>query len=663
MKNSQPSVIQRAACLLVMLSVPFLTWGSRAYHRPRLVMQPDGTMLTVVKQGTASYSYSATADGVPLLLINNKWYMARPTLNGSLESTGMAAKEAFRRSAGEQQMALALKALMQERLSMSVGQQRYGVGSKADASVKGRGEERIPILLVAFSDIDFAKENDKSFYMHYFNEEGFHEQGFQGSVRDYFVVQSDGQFLPKYDVLGMVQLNRPRAYYGENVRGSDVRDRQMMVEALQAAIDSGIDFSSYEDETGNIPFVGMVYAGVGEQASSVEDAVWAKYHGTLYARCGNRLFVSALCTSELAEYDTDQPQTDGIGTFCHEFSHAMGLPDMYNTNGLSDIFGLDYWDIMDFGQYWADGKLPVGYSAYERAFMGWMEIPVLATEKQYVEITPLHTQEKGRAVKIVNPSSAQEKEYFILENRQPSAWFPERFGSGLMVYHIDYEPLLWQRNTLNNDGQHPCISIVPADGILTSAFEATDFDSYRGDFFPGLEEVADIDLGSAPPYGVFYPPMEGYRLSQIRTEKNGNVSFSFMAQGRLSVPENLTYSLLGDSAIQVRWNVVPDAEAYVVSLTEEWMKSDTVKKEHYEFTRPSNQEFTLCLTAIAEDFVDSPPVTLQIKMGNVGIQATKAPQKRQTKAYSLQGYRVVDARKGTENRGLYIIPESKLKKN
>lgn len=62
------------------------------------------------------------------------------------------------------------------------------------------------------------------------------------------------------------------------------------------------------------------------------------------------------------------PKVEGIGTFCHEFSHCLGLPDFYDTN-YNGHFGMASWSLMDSGSYNDDGYTPIGYSAYEKEFM------------------------------------------------------------------------------------------------------------------------------------------------------------------------------------------------------------------------------------------------------------------------------------------------------
>lgn len=124
---------------------------------------------------------------------------------------------------------------------------------------------------------------------------------------------------------------------------------------------------------------------------------------------------------------TTEAQLEGIGVFCHELGHALGLPDWYCTNKKykeDDAFGK--WSIMDVGCYEGNSWAPVGYTAYERSFMGWQDIPTLQ-EKTLMQLT--NPQGDKPAILIANPND--NKEYFILETRQPSTWYPNYQGTGL----------------------------------------------------------------------------------------------------------------------------------------------------------------------------------------------------------------------------------------
>ena len=97
------------------------------------------------------------------------------------------------------------------------------------------------------------------------------------------------------------------------------------------------------------------------------------------------------------------------------------------------------WDLMDYGNYNGDGYLPPGYSAHERWLMGWL-IPIVLDETTTITDMPALAEE-GRAYLIRNDGC--ENEYYIVENRQPMGWDAGLPSSGILVFHIEFEPSIW----------------------------------------------------------------------------------------------------------------------------------------------------------------------------------------------------------------------------
>jgi len=148
---------------------------------------------------------------------------------------------------------------------------------------------------------------------------------------------------------------------------------------------------------------------------------------------------------------------DGIGSFCHEFSHCLGFPDLYDTVG--SAFGMDSWSILDYGCYNGDGFTPSGYTSYERMEAGWLD-PIELTE--YTSVSGMKALTDGGEAYIIY-NDACENEYYLLENRQQTGWDAELPGSGLLILHVDYDEGTWASNTVNNDSGHQRCSIFHAD--------------------------------------------------------------------------------------------------------------------------------------------------------------------------------------------------------
>jgi hypothetical protein len=152
------------------------------------------------------------------------------------------------------------------------------------------------------------------------------------------------------------------------------------------------------------------------------------------------------CSSELTIDYYNNNVIDGIGTICHEFSHCLGFPDMYDYTQKN--FGMGDWDLMDRGCYNGDGCgfVPAGYSSYEKWCAGWLEPIELKDED--VEVTDLKPlSQGGDAYVIYNDKNPDE--FYLLENRQNVNWDAELPGKGLLVLHADYDPEIWEWNVVN----------------------------------------------------------------------------------------------------------------------------------------------------------------------------------------------------------------------
>jgi len=408
------------------------------------------------------------------------------------------------------------------------------------------GEKKGLIILVQFSDTKFEAEHNNAFYQRVANEKGFtSEDGFVGSVADYFRDQSLGQFELTFDVVGPVTLNKQASYYGANdTTNYDEKAHYMVIEACQA-VASQVDFSKYDwNNDGEAEEVFVLYAGLGEANGGEEDTVWPHMWYISYSDYrqpltfnGTRVDCYA-CSSELAVGGNeffDTTQVDGIGTFCHEFSHCLGFPDVYDTSG-NDNFGMSTWSLMDYGSYNNDGFTPSGYTAYERWVAGWIT-PVELTED--TEVSALKAVKDGGSAYIAY-NDANHDEVIMWENRPQKDWDAEQYGSGLLIYHIDYDEEAWYMNEVNNDADRQRITIYPADNDASmyeiETYEGEDYysfdeESLKGDPFPykNVNKFGAMANIKASWYNNTTAGNKavGFSLTNITKDSEGLIGFKF----------------------------------------------------------------------------------------------------------------------------------------
>lgn len=334
---------------------------------------------------------------------------------------------------------------------------RRAVRRKANVTNIFRGTKKGLIILAQFTDSKFQSGHDRALYNKIANAENYTDNGFKGSVKDYFKAQSAGQFELDFDVVGICQLKNPCSYYGGNdaYTGDDLHAGEMVAEACQWAATQGVDFSKYDwDGDGEVDQVFVLYAGKGEADGGAVSTIWPHEFALSASDYGKSLSFNGVtvdtyaCSAEL----NDRDQLDGIGTFCHEFSHCMGFPDLYDT-GYSGWFGMGDYDLMSAGNYNGDSKCPAGYSAYEKHKCGWLTYQDVTNIEEDLNVTGLKAISEGGSAYVVK-NKAHEDEYYIIENRQNTGWDAYLPSEGVMITHVDYDANIWWNNMPNTKGNY-----------------------------------------------------------------------------------------------------------------------------------------------------------------------------------------------------------------
>ena len=545
--------LKKVLLMLLLLLCTVSLWAVPARRISITVEQPDGTQLVLTMRGDEHFHYLVTSDGVPVVKREGAYYYALMEADG-MESSGVLAHEAGVRTDEEK----AFLANLPDRDAASVGRaaqararRRAATAAEQPSEVPTRGKVYVPILLVQYADVKFA--NSKVAFEKRANGENYKDEGGYGSIREYFVDQSDGLFTPQFDVIGPVTLDKKMEYYGANDRnGFDLRPREMVEEACRKAYGmGGVDFTRYDNNgDGHVDILYVIYAGYGEASypDMLEHTIWPhQWNLEAPLNLGGVAVNRYACNNELDGYKGTT--LDGIGTFCHEFSHCLGLPDFYDTSASPSGFGLKSWSLMDYGCYNNNGHTPCGYTGYEKDYLGWKDLIVL-NEPSDIVLKPL--SEGGSAYKIVN--DANPDEYYVLENHKKSKWDSYVPGEGMLVLHVDYSAQAWYENTLNNDPTHQRMTIIPADNMLTK-------ETQGGDVFPGSSKNTSLTSKSRPSARVYTGGFMGKDITHI-TQRGGDVLFSFMKDS----PVLHEASDITPTGFSVSWDQVDGVREYEVRL-------------------------------------------------------------------------------------------------
>lgn len=394
------------------------------------------------------------------------------------------------------------------------------------------------LILANFTDVQFRAENDRDGFDSLANALNYTYQDATGSAREYFRKQSNGLYVPVFDVVGPVNLPREMAFYGKNdSQGLDANTGDFVMDAVAQADKQGVDFTLYDNnKDGYIDFVYIIYAGYSEADKHIANAIWPHnwdMMSNFYYGCTTQSYYYYNSENDfrLPKYDglmlndyacsaclRPDDTRSGIGTFAHEFGHVLGLPDYYPPTDSYYSQMLPYtpgaWSIMGYGCYNNNGRTPCNYSAFDKYFLGWLT-PSLPYHGEEIVL-----EADGKSAYMITrdgelpPAGAETADtVYYIENRQYNGWDTYLPGHGLLIWQVVYNHDDWYNNTPNN-GQTVGYTLLTASGdtpYTTQTFGA----AKEGIPFPGTETVQTVTL------------FNRYELRHIQ-EQNGIVSFRFI---------------------------------------------------------------------------------------------------------------------------------------
>ncbi len=516
--------------IILSIAIAFMgftsAFAAKAHPKPITVVQNDGTELTIYLHGDEHLSWYSTVDGALLVPVGNSYYIAQVEPDGSLKATPQLAHNVENRGTTEKQV-IALQD--KEKFFNAADNELQTLAKSLNTDIStsrcyfphtgnGANSPKVAVLLVQFPDCKFKSEDPETAFNYFLNSESgdevptaltnYYKGNNRGSVKQYFTDMSCGAYTPKFEIKGVVTVSKSYTYYGQDLSETDkdIYCTEMVQEACKLAkSELGVNFSDYDlNHDGKADLVYIIYAGLGQNNGGDANTLWAKTVVPTSTTGGvsigdNEYIYSYGINSELNS--TPEGETgyyiSGIGVFCHEFSHCMGIPDLYPYSSAAylDNQEPEYWDLMDAGEYYANGYRPSPYSPWELDIMEWnSEIEILDNTPKQITLQPYHQERK--AYKIEAPDG----QYLLLQNIQKSNWWVGYPYHGLLIQRIDYKrPNVGLDHKMNQIPGSPEVTVLPADGIIPNGYLAnTDeersqyIQSHYGDPFPGSQKVTQL---------------------------------------------------------------------------------------------------------------------------------------------------------------------------
>lgn len=429
------------------------------------------------------------------------------------------------------------------------------------------------IILAEFADTRFKYSQED--FIKLLTQPGYNINGADGSAMDYFNDQFKGKFKFAFDISEIVHLSHDCAYYGSNLPdGSDKAAAEMIVEACTLA-DNTVDFSKYDDDgDGEVDNVFVFFSGADEAEGAGTEKIWS--HAWYVSLDGHNIRLDGkkidryACTAELSILNGNK--LAGIGTFCHEFSHTLGLDDYYDTDyegsgGLSKaLWGST--SLMDAGNTNNKGKTPPNYNAIDREMSGISSAETLKPGRYTLE--PIDVN--GRYLRI---DTERKGEYFLIECRFQHNWDTYSGGRGMLVYHIDksdantgYSEIYgkdlkawerWTMNEINCRPDHQCADLIEAESAATDISRI---------FFPSpLSSPDEFTPESGPAFRSWSNTASPLSITDIRISENG-VTFTVTESDSKPSQIKITRKEIYQDAIILCWEMPDTYTETTVSVKE-----------------------------------------------------------------------------------------------
>lgn len=491
---------------------------------PVTVIQTNGKPITIVGKGNMTNSWTETTDGYTIIPVNGNYQYAQK-INGELQPTGVFANDISTRSMVEMNYVASL----QRSIKPDFDPLKSSILNQVNAQLSNKtyptsGNLKILAILIDYPDLQsqFVKSSFDSLLMANNYRNG------DGSFKTFYHTASNGNVTIDVDVMGWYRAANNYRYYGRD--SGYARAADLAREAVNAADAAGANFANYDnDNDGDVDGILVVHAGPGAEQGSRTQYIWSHRWvmagGNLGAVTLDGKFINDYMMNPETRISGASQNLVGIGVFCHEFGHNLGLPDLYDTDPSNgDSEGIGNWCLMAGGGWLGGEHRPVNFSAWCKVENGW------DTPKTRMIGTSMSDSLSAASTthnEIIQINTSVASEYFLIENRQKTGLDRELPGTGLAIWHINTTKTNAFGNSVNADENLKGVDLEEADGNNDLDNEVNRGDG--GDLFPGNSNNNTFDDNTIPNARTYNLATTGLQIRNI-TETNSKVFFDLGPQ-------------------------------------------------------------------------------------------------------------------------------------
>lgn len=506
--------MKRVILLVFLICSTLALFASPVRNGRVLLTQPDGSSFYALISGDEFLKIKTTEAGEAIIQGEDGWWCyAKYDVDGNKFSSGCHVGDRSQESAAAQSRNIPYHTLTRRALEKRRSAELFHIQHDGrQRSMKAQSDQKNKaglIILAQFSGTNEKFTYRKEDFVKMLTQKGYSVNGATGSAKEYFDDQFNGMYDFSFDVTDIVTVSKSRSYYGSNTSsGDDAYPHKMVIEACKL-VDGSIDFKKYDQDGDQVvDNVFVFFAGLDEAAGASDDHIWS-HAWYIYGGARENLFLDGVridryaCTSELDGNSYANPPMAGIGTFCHEYTHTLGLPDFYDADYDQGGYAASLWlstSLMDGGNANNDGNTPPYLNSIEREILGLSE-PIVIDKAGDYELPPIN---QGIYYRI---NTSTEDEYFLIEYRDKKGWDKYIGGQGVLIYHVDKSKndagysYLYEKNIsaydrwssqveINALSSHQCADLIEADKRKDS-FTSYDDNTYwnlmrslQGVFFP-----------------------------------------------------------------------------------------------------------------------------------------------------------------------------------